>query len=172
MDINNRQKVTVSALMAVALLILTLEPVSAHGAEGADREKMDLLLQSLFNMRSARRGSDLSAIPRQIPDKPLAAGLDLSAIPSHVDTTWLLRSRPQLQHEEISPGLLRVSGASAMRSSQGLGSAAGGGTKTKIIRARSIPAIGEVADAGVPSTFRQYEYVRDLRRKFEREQEA
>ena len=171
---NNRHRVTTALLAAAAILLLAPATVSARGADGADREKMDSLLQSLFDMRAARRASDLSATPRLIQERRLPpVDSDLSAIPSQVDTAWLLRARPPLPHEEISSGLLRVSGASAMRNSQGSASAAGGETMRAMARVRALPAIGEVAESGdAPSTFRQYEYVRDLRRKFEKEQQS
>jgi hypothetical protein len=163
-----------------SMLLLMPGAVSAHGREGRDREKMDSLLQSLFEMKAGARGRragetlSSSAATVRLPDT------ELSAIPSPpaVDSGWLLRARPQSQDEPTFSGLLRVSGASAMRNPITLrrsnpirGSDSVGGEST--LATRSAPVIKNIIPLpesdGEASTVRQHDFVRDLRRQFQQQ---
>ena len=164
-------------LALTSMLLLMPGAVFAHGREGRDREKMDSLLQSLFEMKASanarRAGATLSSSAARRPDT------ELSAIPSPpaVDSAWLLRARPQFPDEPTFSGLLRVSGASAMRNPsprrissnpiRGLDSA--GGEPTAAVR--NAPVIKNIIplpeSGGEASTVRQHDFVRDLRRKFQ-----
>jgi hypothetical protein len=158
-----------------SMILLMPAAVSAHGREGRDRERMDSLLQSLFEMKasaSARRaGGTLSSSSAhgRLPDTELS----VRPSPPAVDSEWLLRARPQSQDEPTFSGLLRVSGASAMknpapsqRRSRGSDSVGGEPTATRsapIIIKNIIP----LPDGGEASTVRQHDFVRDLRRQFQ-----
>jgi hypothetical protein len=163
-----------------SMLLLMPGAVSAHGREGKDRERMDRLLQSLFEMKAGanarRAGATLSssAPTVRLPDT------ELSAIPSPpaVDSAWLLRARPQSQDEPTFSGLLRVSGASAMRNPatprrsnliRGSDSAGGEPTTAATRGAPIIKNIIPAYDDGDASTVRQHDFVRDLRRQFQQQ---
>jgi len=180
---DNHRHFILAALLAITLTFLG--PVSAHGREGRDREKMSSLLQSLFEMKEARAANIRPVASRTVippwedggdvagawSGLPMTQGMEAGARSDSPTQAPLSHESPPSQAHHL--GLLRVSGAAAARldapalrrSDDG-----GAGRRTAGLLGPLAMLHGVMPDAH-PDGEDRHSFVRELRKQFELRQQ-